>query len=590
MISRLPLTLDILPLMEDSFAFLAQHRFASHCCEALFLRSAPVVSEELTTPFEIITNENEGLYTSMESLFLRVVKELEKDMGYLMTDNFASHTVRVLLFVLSGRPLHDHSTKSLLQSKRKEKIQLNSEDLRTRNESISTRAVPESFQIALYDLIHNMVGNLDANYLRALATQPSGNPVLQILLELEFALFGKQKAADETSLFRKLIPEIPPEDNTVSAQFIHGMLYDPVGSHLLETIIHFCPGKLFKSIYYGQLRPKLSSIVKNETASYVLSKALERLGPEDLEDTVDRLVPDISTLFSTSRTFIIKALIESCKVRRVGTQKIAAAVRSYFGNTSETTLTRMLGFASDDTNTMSSARRAQFDATNAARPHESFLLQTMLDSLGGLQDLVLDAILVADQETVVIIAKDKHASFVLQQSLSQDSTNKNFRRKLLQKFTGRCAELAMDSIAAHIFDAFWRATPDLTFVREKIAQELAACEEAIKDLVCGRIVWKSWMMDLFIRNREVWIQRSKQSDFHSSFKSGDTVDNKPKGKRAIELAMERFAAKKASESRSHNKARTGGEYDKFRKPEARRLEDEQVTLEDSQEAKAEAAR
>ncbi len=31
-----------------NFAHLVQHRFASHCCEALFIQSAPIVTEELT--------------------------------------------------------------------------------------------------------------------------------------------------------------------------------------------------------------------------------------------------------------------------------------------------------------------------------------------------------------------------------------------------------------------------------------------------------------------------------------------------------------------------------------------------------------
>lgn len=544
-------------LTKSSLIPLVQHRFASHCCEALFLRSAPIVTEELATPFEIVNTENEEEHASMETLFLRVFKELDSSMGYLMTDNFASHTVRVLLLVLSGRPLHDHSTQALLQSKRKENINFSTKDTRTQDGAKTARAVPESFQGALNEIINGMVGNLDANYLRTLALQPQGNPVLQLLLELEFTLSGKQKAKDENSLFRKLVPELPPEEGTVGSQFICGLLYDSVGSHLLETIIQCSPGRVFKAIYNSQLRPKLNSILKNESASYVLLKALERLGPEDLEDAIGQLLPDIPMLLDRSKTAIIRAVIERCQVRHIDFEKLDTTLRTYYGEISQSTINSLLNLPKDDWHNMSAARRGQIETQSTARLHASLLAQTMLDSPGALRDFVLEALLIADQEDIVTAAKDKHATFVFQRSLAPTSENQKFRRKLLQKITSRFTEIALDSIGSHAFNVFWTATHDLTFIRERAAQELADCEVQIKNSFSGRIVWRNWMMDLFIRNRKTWIQRSKESDIPQSISSGKTVDNEPKKKRAIELAMERFAVNKASQSRTRSRVKMG---------------------------------
>ena len=41
----------------------------------------------------------------MEQLFLLMLDELEGYMSFLLTDRFASHTMRVALVVLSGRPM-----------------------------------------------------------------------------------------------------------------------------------------------------------------------------------------------------------------------------------------------------------------------------------------------------------------------------------------------------------------------------------------------------------------------------------------------------------------------------------------------------
>lgn len=55
--------------LENSFLNLAQHRFASHCCEMLFQRSAWIASKEMEDDYTDDTATNE-LFATMESLFL----------------------------------------------------------------------------------------------------------------------------------------------------------------------------------------------------------------------------------------------------------------------------------------------------------------------------------------------------------------------------------------------------------------------------------------------------------------------------------------------------------------------------------------
>jgi nucleolar protein 9 len=526
--------------------FLIQHRFASHCCEALFLKSAPLVTEELVTPFEVITSENAGVATSMESLFLSVIKELKGNFGYLMTDSFASHTVRILLLVLSGRSLSDQSTRSLIQSKKKENIEAQGKSTDAKESERSNRAVPGSFQSALDEIIEDMVGNLDANYLRALATQPLASPVLQLLLELEFGSTGKQKARDESSLFRQLLPDMPPEDKTVSAQFIRGLLFDPVGSHLLETIVKHAPGRVFKSIWLSQIHPRMASIVKNDSAVHVFTKSLERLSPEDLQDTLHHLIPEISSMLERSRMSVIRLLIERCHVRKIGTEKISSAMEKYYGDSNTSRIKNMLRIDALEAQGLSEQRKVHIESQDNSRLHASLLLQTMLsdDALNG---LVYSALFSADTETLILLSKDKYATHVLQQSLALDNASQNTRKKLLQKLLGHAVEMALDPTGSRVLDSIWNATADLHFIRERFAQEVADGESSLRDSFSGRFVWRSWLMDLFTKKRKTWIDRSKQSNSLVQKNKESSTEQQPISERkGIDAARNRFVSNKPS--------------------------------------------
>ena len=299
------------------FLNLFQHRFASHCCEALFRKAALVATLEMGTSTRNSPKEtsDEGEQTSMEDLFLSCISELEGNLGYLMTDPFASHPFRVLLVVLSGMPLEDTSTTSLLQSKKKEH-NVSSKNTATESASTaSTRVVPDSFHAAIESIISGVTANLDTTSLRALATHPIANPVLQLLLTLSLTRSSKQNAIkDPRSPFRLLIPDDPPEEGTESAAFINHLLYDPIGSRLLEVMVTHAPGKSFKTLFRSLFKERMGMMARNETAAFVVVKVLERLGTADLESVVGPICAEISTLVRRSRTNVVKSLIERCRI------------------------------------------------------------------------------------------------------------------------------------------------------------------------------------------------------------------------------------------------------------------------------------
>lgn len=544
-------------LTRRSFLNLVQHRFASHACEALFLQAAPVVTQEsakgepLQTP---PSSDPDLIFVSMENLFLFTLGELEGHIGFLMTDRFASHVLRVLLVILSGSPLERQNNKSVLQSKRKEKIGVGSE--KGQELILEKRPVPQSFLEALEKLINDSVTGMEPHYLRSLSTHPLGNPTLQLLLNLELSHFGKSRAKDETSIIHRLLPDNPIAEGTESAAFINGLVYDPIGSRLLETIIEHAPGKLFKTIYAEFFKERMGSLARNEIAGYVAGKILERLGKDDLDEAMRQIVDQIPGLVERNRTAIIKTLIERCIAREVDTSPIKAQLETAYGGSNGFEIVRILKLSEED------AKPGVEHKHSPEKVHGSLLAQTMMAVEGPLGNLVFDSLANLSPELSVQLARDPTASRTLQAALISKNASVIFRRKMIQQFYGKVGELALDPSASRVIDAIWDGTAGLAFIRERIAEELAENEGSLRESFVGRAVWRNWRMDLYKRKRNDWVKQSRYTAGNDGFQSfpesnGDEASQKSnrggKHMTAIELARQKHAAAKAAQGKKDSK-------------------------------------
>lgn len=514
----------------------------------MFTQAAPFVTEELTAPLNSEQNQKDIGDTpmSMENLFLSAMDELEGNLGYLMTDSFASHTLRVLLVILSGRPIVDANAKSLIRSKKAENITSARSTMDANNANAGHRTVPSSFNDALAHMISSMVATLDTTYLRALATHPTGNPVLQLLLELELSRPGKTKAKDPASLFRKLLPDDPPEEGTESASFINGILYDSVGSRLLETIIKHAPGKTFKRIYRSLFRERLGSLARNEIASYPAIKILERLSKEELYHAIEQICPLIGALVERSRTAVIKVLIERCHVREVDTQHISAAMQDIYGSRPDSALLKILSLEPTNPEGVAEARQKQIGDQDLGKVHGSLLAQSMLVTPGPMREMIMEGFLAVDVPTLIRLAKDRSATHVLQASLicRGQEPNPKLRRTIISKLTPHAAELATDTTASHVIDAAWDASSNLKHPREQLALELMKHEGLLRQSPSGKAVWRNWKMDLFKRSKAQWMHADAGNVLvtQKPVKTGAAVEkNEGRVKTPLELARERYA-------------------------------------------------
>jgi nucleolar protein 9 len=545
------------------FLHLVQHRFASHCCETLFIHAAPAVMQKTTkAPVKKSEDGEEESDLSLADMFMSVIEELKENWGYLLTERFASHTIRVLLLVLAGEPVDVTSKDSVVASRKKERLGLPAAGAQEENGPTQKRSVPESFEPALKKIMSDMVSGLDDTYLRALATQPIGNPVLQVMLFLELSHFGKSSAKDPKSILRRLVPDESFEEGTDSATFIRGLLYDPVGSRLVETMVRYMPGKVFKNLYKNNIRDRIGSLARNSTAGYVVLRTLERLGKDDLQSAMDLIIPEVPGLIERSRLVVPKVLIERCVIRNVDTKPFAEALEEAYDADPTVRLRQMLRLDEsidqaasesedeemedadgDDYKRRKQKAPAGGSSTSAAEKlHGSLLAQAMLTVPGPMSELVYSSLLAQSSETIVQLSKEATSSRVLQQALTLPTSTQQFRRQFIPRFQGHLVELAQDNSGSHVVDALWPASKDVFFVKERMAQELAQSEMILRDSFLGRAVWRNWSMDLYKRRRGEWTARAKGIEREATSTEGS--GERPKSK--LELARERFAAKEAA--------------------------------------------
>ncbi|KAI5863985.1 ARM repeat-containing protein [Durotheca rogersii] len=513
------------------FLTLIQHRFASHCCETLFLQSAPIVTRELGGERDDMPTDQddpgEQPLSSMEELYLLTLDELEGSLGYLLTDRFASHTLRVLLIILSGRPLEQSQTKSLIHSKKKEHITVPWTSDGSAKLNSQPRAVPASFTLAAKKIIADSISDSTPTELRILATHPTGNPVLQLMLELDISLNEKSRdQSDKAILLPRLLPGAPAslkDSTTPASDFVNSMLYDPIGSRLLETLITHCPGGIFKAMYKHIFASRIHSLLRNDIASYPAIRVLNRLSKEDLAQVVEKTLPEISKLVALSRFNAIKALFQRCEVRHAQDEigALTTALVDAFGP-DPTSLVPKLCLPQAPEASSETGHGPPAKSHSALASHGSQLATALLAIPGAPRGAVQTSLAALPAEVLVQLATSSH---VLAAALSTPSRSKILHKTLVAALRPHAFALAVSEPGSRVLAAVAAmpcakqppaaaaAAVSLPFhLKESVLALLAPRERELRDSAPGRRVWRAWKGDLWTARRREWIAWAKEVD------------------------------------------------------------------------------
>lgn len=507
--------------------YLIQHRFGSHCCESLFRKCAEFVKPSPKGEDDM----------AFENNFLQVAKLFQVNAGFLVTEKFASHPFRLLLLVLAGDPLDDESVETVVASRKKEKIELQSDHSKP---SAERRKVPASFKKALVSLSSAVVSGFDTAYLRALSTQPLGSPVIQLLVRLELTSDAFERMNKEDTILHKLLLDESLEVDSDGGKFASGLVYDPTGSHLIETLVQYLPGKIFKRLYKNLFKERIGKLAKNEIAGFVAVRIICRIGKDELREAMLAILQELPGLIERNRLAVVRVLIERCNIRGVDLNLMKQRLEELYDQGNQTMVLIMLQVKKKAS---SKTATDEFDAVECtgitADLQGSLLAQAMLQTK-ALSSMINESIIQLNDTELLEFAKHPVASRVIQVALASPATDPKHLRQLVPKFYSTIKNLAADSAGSHVADALWYATSNLHFMKERLAQSLLQNEKEIRDSVYGRNVWRNWSMDLYQRRRGDWQAIAKGRTENETQEKTAAVT-----KTAIELARERHVQKTA---------------------------------------------
>ncbi|KAK0611578.1 armadillo-type protein [Immersiella caudata] len=487
----------------------------------------------------------------MEELFLLTLDELEEHLPYLVSDRYGSHALRALLITLSGRPLKQVGTRSLLQSKKKEYITVDGASGLSGEFASQVRAVPESFGIAVQKIITDSTAGLDATALRVLAKHPTGNPTLQLLLELEFEISAKAKKSapkakkkkkgeeeqeveeqergqeQAESLLEKLVPSAPAsfsDEKSPAAEFVNSMMYDVVGSRLLETLITNCPGKIFKGLLATFFAPRIQSLLRNDIASYPALRVLLRLSKEDLADAVEKSLPHIPDFVQKGRFNVIKTFFERCHVRQATPQlnSLLQALTSALGNDHKHFIPKLClddKPPADGDKKEKSFQPAEVKSKSALLSHASQLVTALLGIPGSPSKAIQTSITsLSSAQLLKLATESAFSSAILVKAFSTSSQNPNFHKVLVASLLPHAHELATNQHGSLTINAIIAAPSkgdgiSVPFhAKENMMSQLEHHERDLRETWVGRSVWKTWKGDLWSHRRHDWVRWAKETD------------------------------------------------------------------------------
>ncbi|KAJ1899377.1 Nucleolar protein 9, partial [Coemansia sp. IMI 209127] len=507
-------------LTKDDIILLVVHRFSSHTIQTLLLLSAVALGSEMRGETAddfteaAAADEDDGASQAIrtklptfEELVLGLTNALTEQWSYMMSNEYASHILRVLLLVLAGKPIEDQKNpKSAVKSKRSAKYMEDRNGAPINHRVLSeTRTVPASFGQALEGLL-STVGNAMSDYTARSATNSTvGSPVLQLMLELQ-----AQKPSFEQpgALLDKCLMGLITDSasNPRRNAYVEMMLEDVVGSHFLQAVARTASTSLFQVFYQQFLSGKLRKLAFHPIANFVVQSVFScAKDKHQLEAMVKEAGPMFGDLLFKNRPGVVRALVDSSVRLQAGHKEIIGAIYSGLdANTPEerNELINLLAFL---------IKYPDFvNADYNSLPFKiqgSLIIQSILLLPGDGQGPILESFFAQDPARMYSWCKDPSGSRIIEAVFASMQIPTRTKRMVREQFSGHYADLALDRCGSHIVDAAWK-TADIAF-KESIVQELLQKETQLQDSQFGRIMLRNCGAEHYKRRADQWRERER---------------------------------------------------------------------------------
>ncbi|KAJ1727766.1 Nucleolar protein 9 [Coemansia biformis] len=549
-------------ITKDDTLRLAIHRFSSHTLQTLLLLSAAALEREVrgeandfAADAEADGGDSAGTVRTeipnFEQLVLGVVEALTPHWAFLMSNEYASHILRVLLLVLSGKPIEDQaSSKNSIKSKRSTKYMEDRNGAPVGHRSLSAqRAVPESFAAALERLLSAANGAMSDIIARGFTCSAVGSPVLQLMLELDAdrgALEAQGSLLDKCLM--GLISDGAGNENPRRDAAIKMALEDVVGSHFLQKVAETVSPPLFQTLYDRYFGDNLKKLALHPIANFVVQSMFSNAKDgRQLKAMIAQAEPLVHNLLFCRRPGVVRALLDSCVRLGAGYTEIMNALYRGLGASEAVERKELINLLAFLITYPEFAKADYYQLPFSIQG--SLIIQSIVQFPGSGHEPLLESYFGQDPERLVSWCKDASGSRIIEAIVSSTHIPPKSKRKVLEGYVGKFVDLAADKYGSHVVDACWAAA-GIEF-KEKIVSELVQADARLQDSPFGRTVLRNCGAEQYKRRADEWRQRERNIEkrkrmFKDIVGSGaPAAEGGRKGGRAPAAAGKQPAASKA---------------------------------------------
>ncbi|KAI6033881.1 armadillo-type protein [Pisolithus microcarpus] len=523
-----------------SFEVLLKHRFASHVCQTFFSVAVDTVSRETRgIVAEVPESSDRGELRTLTQLILDICDEIRPTFTSLIMDPFASHVLRSLLLLLfpialPGDPIPQkfvRSKKSMAWKAKQGAMKSVFSNEKGKGSETQNVTVPSQFRDSAVRFMRDIREQVSANEIRALAANKVASPVLQLLLEIE-AEVGEE-ASPDSLMDRVLVGMVTSSQMATDtlpepSDFLVTLLRDPTSSHLLETLVSRCPDHVFVQLWSTYFQGKLQRLALHPVANFVVSKAVERLDSNQLKHALEELSSSWNKAIQSSRTGVLRSLIDRSKVLGCHEKDVCEAVFTGFGLFVPESRTKLVpcvlvlksleeyealpsaGDESQEVNGRKKSHRKK-DAPNPREPtvQGALVLQSLLKLPEPHCLTVVDSIASLTVQDLLTLSHNATSSRVLDAILESPTVPFKSKRRLVMSMIGHYHELVDDRIGSRVGDRFWAfADP---YLREKIVRSIVPQEQSLAASYYGKFFARNLNIHLLKRRPDEWRQLQSNS-------------------------------------------------------------------------------
>ncbi|ORX54716.1 ARM repeat-containing protein [Piromyces finnis] len=478
--------------LNEKYIELFTHRYGSHVCQTILVLGSDIIEREIKGESVVMTSEeNQNPPPTMQELVIKMCSILEDYWIHLISNQFGSHLLRVILMILSGQYITLESNE-VRSKKSKQYNAKNNANFKTFEQTKKRqRLVPDTFKEILNNILERLTKDMGVTELRVFCVNSIANPVLQYLVKI-------QHENENESIINNLFST--KEDGTIEKDtFVNDLLKHPVGSHLFEKVLKYSSDKMFHQIFITYFHGNMIELCRNNISNFVVQHLLENVrSAQQLLIMIKEIIPEFEFFLFRGRSGVIVKSIEACGKFKVQQREVVNAIsKAFHASDNRKIMIKLLL-------TLKKYEDYQRDNKAPFLIQGALMIETLLSYEDGNNKFLIESLISLSHNEIKEWATDAIASRVIESFLQSSQVILKAKRKILHMFDGNYGEIACNRYGSHLVDKCW-AVSDLK-MKESIAEELLESERELNSNFHGKFVLRNCKIESFKRNRQEWIE------------------------------------------------------------------------------------